>query len=39
MAAIDDGPDRRTLVIADVSTDDAWLSMPVACAPWLHAWR
>jgi hypothetical protein len=28
MAAIEDGPGVRRLVIADVSTDGSWLSVP-----------
>jgi hypothetical protein len=39
VAAIDrDGSDAR-VVIADVTRDDSWLSMPRSEAPVLHAWR
>jgi hypothetical protein len=39
VAAIDrDGSDAR-LVIADVSRDDSWLSVPRSEAPLLDAWR
>jgi len=38
MSSVDAGrPDR--LVIADVTRDDAWVSMPVSGAPSLSAWR
>lgn len=39
MAAIDRSGDTARLVIADVSMDDRWLSVPQAEAPTLRAWR
>lgn len=39
MAAVDRGPGGPTYVIADVSTDDAWLATPDAEALPLAAWR
>lgn len=38
MASVDSTSARPEFVIADVSRDDAWLSMPVAEAPSLRAW-
>jgi len=38
MAAVEDGP-VQTLVIADVSTDDAYLTLPLSDAASLPAWR
>lgn len=39
MASLDDdGPESR-LVIADISTDDAWMSVTEADATPLSAWR
>lgn len=39
MASLDDdGPESR-LVIADISTDDAWVSVTEADATALPAWR
>ncbi|MDH5018811.1 DUF7556 family protein [Halobacterium rubrum] len=39
MASLDDdGPESR-LVIADISTDDAWVSVTEADATPLSAWR
>lgn len=39
MASLDDdGPESR-LVIADISTDDAWVSVTEAAATPLSAWR
>lgn len=39
MASVDsEGPARR-LVIADVSTDDAWISMPVSESVRIPAWE
>lgn len=39
MASVDAAPGRTELVIADVSRDDAWLSVRVADAPLLRDWR
>ncbi|WP_331235203.1 DUF7556 family protein [Natronorarus salvus] len=39
MAAVDEGERCSRYVIADVSIDDAWLSMPVAEAASLRDWR
>ena len=39
MAAVDRLGDVPTYVIADVSVDDAWLSLPEAEALDLGAWR
>lgn len=39
MAAVDRGQGAPTFVIADVSTDDAWLAVPDAEALPLPAWR
>jgi len=39
MAAIDDGGATARLVIADVSRDDAWLSVQESEAPALGEWR
>jgi len=39
MAAIDDGGASARLVIADVSRDDAWLSVQESEAPALGEWR
>lgn len=38
MAAVEDGP-VQTFVIADVSTDDAYLTLPLSDAASLPAWR
>jgi hypothetical protein len=38
MASVDRSPSGSTLVIADISRDDAWLTMPVAEAPALGEW-
>jgi hypothetical protein len=38
MAAVEDGP-VQTLVIADVSRDDAYLTLPLGDAVSLPAWR
>jgi hypothetical protein len=38
MASVDSGPARPEFIIADVSQDDAWLSMPVSEAPSLREW-
>jgi hypothetical protein len=38
MAAVEDGP-VQTFVIADVSQDDAYLTLPLADAASLPAWR
>jgi hypothetical protein len=39
MAAIDDSGATARLVVADISRDDAWLSIPRAEAPTLDEWR
>lgn len=39
MASVDDADDRETLIIADVTAEGAWLSVPVADAPSLVNWR
>lgn len=39
MASIDGDSRETRLIIADVSQDDAWLSMPEATAPSLTHWR
>lgn len=38
MAAVEDGP-RDTFILADISTDDAFVTMPLAEAASLPAWR
>jgi hypothetical protein len=38
MASVEDGP-TETLVVADVSRDDAYLTTPLADAASLPAWR
>lgn len=38
MASVEDGP-TDTLVIADISRDDAYLTVPLADAASLPAWR
>lgn len=39
MASIDSERDGERLIIADVSRDDAWISMPKGAAPTLSTWR
>lgn len=39
MASIDDGGPEERLVIADVSRDEAWVTVPSADAAPLSAWR
>ncbi|MDL0127142.1 DUF7556 family protein [Halobacterium salinarum] len=39
MASLDDDGPRARLVIADISTDDAWMSITEAHATPLPAWR
>ncbi|MEM4782368.1 MAG: hypothetical protein QXG03_12525 [Halalkalicoccus sp.] len=39
MVSIDDAQDGERVVIADVTTDDAWLTMPLAEAASLSEWR
>ncbi len=39
MAAVDEGERCSRYVIADVSTDDAWLAMPEGEAASLPEWR
>ena len=38
MAAVEDGP-RREFVLADITTDDAYITMPLEEAASLPAWR
>lgn len=38
MASVEEGP-TETLIIADVSRDDAYLTVPLADAASLPAWR
>ena len=38
MAAVEEGP-REELIIADISTDDAYLTVPLEDAASLPAWR
>ncbi|MFB6108602.1 MAG: hypothetical protein ABEJ82_07160 [Haloplanus sp.] len=39
MASVDDSARTSQFVIADVSRDDAWVSVPLADASTLDAWR
>ena len=39
MAAIDRSGAAARFVIADVSRDDTWLTIPRSEAPMLHEWR
>ncbi|WP_251342037.1 DUF7556 family protein [Haloplanus halophilus] len=39
MAAVDEGPGLPEFVIADISRDDAWLSVPLTDATGLDDWR
>ncbi|SEA17471.1 hypothetical protein SAMN04488065_2078 [Haloplanus vescus] len=39
MASVDDGPGASEFVIADVSRDDAWLSIQLRDASRLDDWR
>lgn len=39
MASIDGDSTETRLIIADVSRDDAWISMPETTAPSLALWR
>jgi len=39
MASVDPTPDGEELIIADVGSDDAWVSMSAAVAPTLPEWR
>lgn len=39
MSTVDGDGNRQEYVIADISEDDAWLSMLVNDAPTLPAWR
>ncbi len=39
MASIDDAHDEERVVIADVTTDDAWIAMPLRNAASLPDWR
>jgi hypothetical protein len=38
MAAVEEGP-KEELIIADISTDDAYLTVPLEDAASLPAWR
>ena len=38
MASVDPSPAQAEFVIADISRDDAWLSMPASEAPSLREW-
>jgi hypothetical protein len=38
MASVDHSPSGSTFVIADVTRDDAWLTVPLAEAPTLGEW-
>ena len=38
MAAVEDGP-REEFILADINTDEAYLSMPLEDAASLPAWR
>jgi hypothetical protein len=39
MASVDPGPGGSRFVIADISADDAWLSVGARDAPTLPEWR
>jgi hypothetical protein len=39
MASIESSTRQRTFIIADITRDDAWLSMGAAEAPTLDDWR
>jgi hypothetical protein len=39
MAAIDDDGSHEKFIIADISVDDAWVSVRNEEAPMLEAWR
>jgi hypothetical protein len=39
MASVDDDGDVERFVIADISRDDAWLSLPLAEAATLADWQ
>ena len=39
MASVDDDGDEARLVIADITCDNAWISMPVANAASVPNWR
>ena len=38
MASVEDGPTRR-FIVADVTTDDAYITLPLQDAASLPAWR
>ena len=38
MASVDPAPAQPEFVIADISRDEAWLSMPASEAPSLREW-
>ncbi|GGN89759.1 MULTISPECIES: DUF7556 family protein [Haloarcula] len=39
VAAVDETDGQRRLVVADVTTDEAWLSVPTSAAASLSEWR
>ena len=39
MASVESSSRRSTLIIADISCDDAWVSMGASEAPTLAEWR
>jgi len=39
MASVESSPAHATFIIADITTDEAWLSMGVDDAPALDDWR
>lgn len=39
MTSIDDAPDEQRVIIADVTMEGAWLSMPLCDAASLPDWR
>jgi hypothetical protein len=39
MASVDSGPDGCELVIADLTSDEAWISVAFGDAPSLSEWR
>jgi hypothetical protein len=39
VAALDDADDDESFVIADITVEDAWLSVTASDAPTLRAWR
>ncbi|MBX0323447.1 hypothetical protein EGH21_10445 [Halomicroarcula sp. F13] len=39
VAAVDETDGQRRLVVADVTTDEAWLSVPTSAAVTVSEWR